>query len=80
MYTLFLWSWSNIFDFVGKLHKNYIVELLYEWPICAILCATACVITLQLIVQNGMYDQTPCPHFKHPFEMALLTFIQLIFD
>ncbi len=63
MYTLFIWSWSNIFDFVGKLNNNYIVQLLYEWPICAISYATTCVITLQLTVQNGMYDQTPCPHF-----------------
>jgi hypothetical protein len=80
MYTLFIWLWSNIFDFVSKLHNNYIIQLLYEWPICAISCATLCVITMQLIVQNGMCDQTTCPHFQHPFEMALLIFIQLIFN
>jgi hypothetical protein len=40
MYTLSIWLWSNIFDFVSKLHNNYIIQLLYEWPICAISCAT----------------------------------------
>ncbi len=76
MYTLSIWSWSNIFDFVSKLHNNYIIQLLYEWPICV----TLCVITVQLTVQNGMFDEATCPHFQHPFEMALLTFIQLIFN
>jgi len=31
-------------------------------------------------IPNIPYDQTTCPNFHYPFEMALSTFIQLIFN